>query len=340
MTPTHLVAVTEWVNWVAQATGVPSGADPEAAIKTRAVVLAEKYLDTRMFTQTSAAFVAVECGLMALPAVGILCKFLEKWWDKNKPAQPALASPWAADLAQASLSPEDRMAVTVWLQRDAEAFLSQRDMVGRLAVIRQANAAGFQWLVAHNMRAQDIARDRGWLREDTSEDYTDPQRILASVRGILHPPHPQAEFWLRSLRAAVERHAPHLADLVPLDVKDTAIGGAQRTPTPQQYVDMRSDEGIVVPSKAESQPPAARKPHGALTPEQLHEVRMNNPALRPFAEQKAARQAEIDAGAIYEDYLPEAVPEPEPEPLRAAAKVIPMRKKRAPMPYDDDEVPA
>lgn len=275
-------------------------------------------------------------------------------YQREQTKQLALPPPSVAaafSSPEAPISDADRPHVDAWLRAEAN---KTADLGARLAVVRKLAARGFDWLVRNNIRAGEIALHRGWIADaDTSTmpermrtEWDDPAfitRRVADLTAERDDPRLAAvdANSLRFMAGLVARWAPQNLHLIPNEVPKRANAiGAQRTPTPQQQADMRADDGIVTPPKITPEsPPAARKPHGALTPEQLHEVRMNNPALRPFAEQKAARKAEIDAGAIYEDYLPEATPEPEPEPLRAAAKVIPIRKKRAPMPYDD-EVPA
>jgi hypothetical protein len=358
MTPTHLVAVTEWLNWVAQGTGLPSGSDPEAVIKTRAVMVGEKYPDTRMFCQASAAFVAIECGLMSLPSVGILGKFLEKWWSKNQPALIALPGLEIAAPADAPLTPADRNQVDSWLRGVAGGKASDSDLAGRLSIVRKVAPVGFNWLVRNNHTAGAIAARLGWIANEQGEaedDYTDPKAILVSVRNILEPPHPQANYWLKALRAAVERKSPHLAGLVPLSVSDTVSGsdvvGPNRQPTQQQRAEMAADAGIVKvdrPSGA-SVPGAAphgfvvrfeavhgRKP-GALSAEQLAAVRENNPALKAVMERQAAEQAVDETETKVEpeanpgiggDSLRPALSWDDPPPQQAD-KVVPLFAWRA-----------
>jgi hypothetical protein len=218
----------------------------------------------------------------------------------------------SAALEEANLTNSERVHVTIWQRHQTSGDLKGGALKMRLDVLRHHVPKAYHWLVENDLAAAGIAVQAGWrdpLQREAADDYTDPQAILASVRNILEPPHPQANYWLKALRAAVERKSPHLAGLVPLSVSDTVSGsdvvGPNRQPTPQQRAEMAADAGIVKVDRPSGAPvPGAappglveqfeavhgRKP-GALSAEQLAAVRENNPALKAVMERQAAEQA-------------------------------------------------
>lgn len=287
----------------------------EAVNAMLAMLPALKHLPDSVFERPGDLAAQIGVDMDRVPTLARLRKALDIWHEANKPK--AVVLPDSVDATD--LPATDRALVRFWLRDFAEGKPRQALTIS-LSVLRRHAPSGYRWLLDTRsdgaMLAAEIAVTQRW--GEAEHRWTPPtEEEKAAVAVIVRP-----------YTAAMDLPT-----------------GENRTPTPQQYADMRSDEGVVVPSKsASAESPAASGPAGTPPDAHVQARRLENALLKPFAEQKAARQAEIDAGAIYEDYLPEATPEPEPEPepepLRAAAQVIPMRKKRAPMPYDDDEVPA
>jgi hypothetical protein len=267
-----------------------------------------KHLPDAIFDRPGDLAAEIAADMDRVPTLARLRKALEARAARDRPAG-AIMPP---GLANAVLSGEDRMAVRVWLERDADGSLSQHDLAMRLAVVRRFNEAGFRWLIGHNTRALAIAESSGWVpRETVADDFTDPGRILASVRNIVDPPHPQAGYWLGALRAAVERNAPHLAELVPLDLAEIEASGPERRPTAKQAADMRADDGVVKVDRPVDNSLPKRKP-GQLSPEQMRALRMADPLLRQVVGRQEAAKAKMEQ--IRRDFNRDPDPDPDDIP--------------------------
>jgi hypothetical protein len=268
MTPAHLHAVTAFLSHIAQATGFPAGIDPDAKIQTMAVMLGEQHGDTRMFCDAAARSVAIDCGLMNMPSVGIISKLLEKWWARNKPATSFIQGPGMADLASADLSAEDRMNVQLWIEHDAAGDLGEAEMIRRLAIIRHSASKGYRWLLAQHtdaaMRAASLAVRMRWV----DEEHT----------------------W-----------APPTQD----DIDGVAATVRQRFATDQQREDMRADDGRVSIAPSPVAVGAAPAPivmpdgrmAGALSADSLRAYREANLILREVQEREDAAKV-VAAGRL------------------------------------------
>jgi hypothetical protein len=205
---------------------------------------------------------------MNMPSVGIISKLLEKWWAKNKPSTPFIQGPGLADLADADLSGEDRMNVQLWIEHHEKGDLGEKEMIGRLAVMRRYASKGYKWLIRQRtdaaMRAAEIAVRQRWVDEE--HVWTPPT---------------QEE---RDAVAAIVR---------------------QRFPTAQQADDLRADDGRVHvaarPIAAHAAPASIVMPDGrlagSLTPEHQRALRMGNPILREVQEREDALR-QVNAGRL------------------------------------------
>jgi hypothetical protein len=225
MTPSHLHAVTSFLVHIGQATGFAPGIDPTGKIATMAVMLGEKYPDSRMFCDASATFVAFECGLMNMPSVAIIARFVERWWDKHKPPASTRALAGHGALEAAALSNSDRALVECWLH-NAAAGNAARDLTVQLDVLRKHAPAGFRWLIGpgQNMLAAEIAVTQRWY------DAAEHQRA------------PPSEVEIETVAALVRQCAGTIAGSVPGNVEQpthdahrprkVAAGSYATTPTP------------------------------------------------------------------------------------------------------------
>jgi hypothetical protein len=166
-TRAHLQAVTAWISKLANVTaGAVQVSDIEGRIAGLAAMLAEDFPDIARFTPESLRGVAAECN--SFPPYAKLKALIDAYWQQHRQTGGNDTPPvGSGSLAQADMSPEDRMGVTVWLQRLAENKLPKSDMVMRLAVIRRYHAKGYRWLIANNDFAKQIAADKGWHEPET-----------------------------------------------------------------------------------------------------------------------------------------------------------------------------
>jgi hypothetical protein len=264
MTPSHLVAVTTWVTWVAQGTGMPAGVDPDATIKTRAVMLGEQFSDTRMFTSASARFVAIECGLMSLPSVGILSKFLGKWWNSNKPALTALPGVDDEDMPAA-----DRSMVRVWrdIRGGTKSLPRGVTLDTWLDMTRRPTPAAFAYIVKTDDEARKIAERREWMREPR-EPVPVVDHLGAIKRSLAAAP--------ATSSLAEEATQARSVSSVPPEALEPPFDPPYREDTPD------ADHGRESARLRRGVQRAAVTP----TPEHVRARRLGNPALRPIEERR------------------------------------------------------
>jgi hypothetical protein len=95
-------------------------------------------------------------------------------------------------LEAANLSAENRANVLIWLKRDRANDRTETQFVSSLAIIRQCLEPAFLWLIAHNQRAEQIARAQGWLRDPEPEALPVSAPIAAVVEAMAPDPEARA----------------------------------------------------------------------------------------------------------------------------------------------------
>jgi hypothetical protein len=231
------------------------------------------------------------------PAYAPLRRALEQWLKRNPLPRTQLALPGQADvmaaLEAANLTAEDRCAVRLWIEHRVRGDLTDKEFAIRLGVIRRMNEPGYRWLLgsgnttgAAGIEAARIAVRMKWETAGRQPgDWTDPDSVRASLRGILEPtPHWMAKSLLAMLRDAVTQHAPENLHLLPESV------GAPRPGKDFEEERLARAKSAVPPADLNhppTTPPASDaladfeakhgRPAGALTPEQLKAAREANP---------------------------------------------------------------
>lgn len=165
------------------------------------------------------------------------------------------------------------------------------------------------------------------------------------------------EHWLDTFRMSLPQMFNYITNTDPMAAEIAVKRGwrRERVPRPSeaereavsQAVADYTGKLVVPPSERATPGPARGQPASppprtviaTLRPEQLHAIRMANPALRPIAEREAARIAAL-AGAKPPDTPTESEPQPRPEGInpfmpRPAGELVGASGGRVPMPWDE-----
>jgi hypothetical protein len=303
----HLKAVTAWVSQFANLTAGNQIGDIESRIAGVSAMLAEDFPDVARFTPEALRGVAAECN--SFPPYAKLRDLLAAYW-KQHPSTGGTDSPPVgfAGLAQTAMPGEDRMGVTVWLQRHAENKLPRSDMVLRLAVVRRYHPQGYRWLIAHNDLARTIAAEKSWHEPEHRRAPPDDAEQEAVARAVHGRP-------TTTTNAAGE--------------KLTTQDAVDPDPTHQ------ADTSVVARLVAKLEAQKGRK-LGALDPAVLEAMRANNGAMAAARMVNAQLKAERDA----KDQPAAPPPADPPGPTgdfasNAAADAAAVHADHVAMPWDD-----
>lgn len=177
-------------DWLLDLSKLTAGNTPLEDLATRVSamtsVVADTFPDARCFTRKSLEHIAKQSSFF--PSFATLHTQLAAWWGVHRPR--SFVPP--AELESANLSSADRMAVIVWLHRQAANDLPAHEMRMRLAVLRRHNPGGYRWLTSNNLVAASIAVQEHWATEEPAAAPGDAEReaVAAIVRGVVGTPEP------------------------------------------------------------------------------------------------------------------------------------------------------
>lgn len=169
-------------NWVLQLVELcRPGAEPitKQRVATYASFLAEDY-PREAFTLDSLKTIAR--GHDFFPSLSVLGDHLQMWWDQHRPRSSSeyqVTGPLGA-----TLDDRHKAVVAMWMKRRAENAIP--NLRTSLAVLRQQWLPSFDYVVANDSEAADIAERRGWISADDARatrraSWNDPAKIRASA---------------------------------------------------------------------------------------------------------------------------------------------------------------
>jgi hypothetical protein len=221
-----------------------------------------------------ATILSIEHKWSGVPSLAKFRRALELWAETHLPKAASDIDP--PELDASGLSAEERCNVRVWLAARAKGA-SERDLLGRLAVLRAHVNRAYRWLINFDMQAADMAVRQRWYDGQppmTAEERAAMPPVAPALQRALHP----------ELTVAAERARDH--DEQRLATQPSTVAPAvlaTRDSAPPQ----------------ESTPPA--RPLGALSPERLAAIRDANPAVQSaravaalVAEERAQAAAEAE----------------------------------------------
>ena len=238
-----------------------------------------RHIPAAVFANPGALATELGAGWLNVPSLAKFRRALELWAETHLPKAASDIDP--PELDASGLSAEERCNVRVWLAARAKGA-GERDLLGRLAVLRAHVNRGYRWLINFDMQAADMAVRQRWYDGQppmTAEERAAMPPVAPALQRALHP----------ELTVAAERARDH--DEQRLATQPSTVAPAvlaTRDSAPPQ----------------ESTPPA--RPLGALSPERLAAIRDANPAVQSaravaalVAEERARELA--DAGPLWTD---------------------------------------
>lgn len=166
----------------------PSAEDAE--VKVRSYVADLSDMPEGVFCEAS--LTAASRHFEFFPALAALRRFLDEWWEDNRPRRPQLPGPGSHDLED----PEDRAWAQSWLRHSTGDWGTDKDGATRtgtvadlrkqLERIRKIRPRVFRWLVLNNTYAAEIAARAGWEDPTPSQGVRErsPEEIAAVEAAI------------------------------------------------------------------------------------------------------------------------------------------------------------
>jgi hypothetical protein len=244
------------------------------------MLAALKHLPDSVFERPGDLAAQIGVDMDRVPSLAKLRRSLDIWCKANQPKMPAANE----GLGATGLTMSEQSWVVSWRTSTSD---RQSNL---LSTIRNHSPRAFEWIVRDDLTAADIAVRHGWgdaaanttIADQVRADWQDREIVRQKVILVTQPTLDVNS--LRLLGGLVAKWAPENLDLVPLpeDVRASLSleRAEQRTPTPAQHAEMRSDEGIVVPKTPTPAPIVADRQPGTMKPEDVAAMReAHNPGL-------------------------------------------------------------